>query len=68
MPHCIFIILLLYFKYTLYWITFSAKAASLHKMCTLCYVPIEKVHFVLSAQGCVELIQIKIQLPNAGLL
>jgi hypothetical protein len=37
-------------------------------MCALCYVPIEKVQFILSVEGCVELIQKKIHLPHAVIL
>jgi hypothetical protein len=37
-------------------------------MCALWYVPVEKVQFVSSVEGCVELIQTKIHLPNAVLL
>lgn len=32
------------------------------------YVPIEKVQFILSVEGCVELIQTKIHLPHAVVL
>lgn len=37
-------------------------------MCASCYVPIEKVQFILSVEGCVELIQTKVQLPHAVIL
>lgn len=37
-------------------------------MCALCYVPSEKVQFILSVEGCVELIQKKIHLPHAVIL
>jgi hypothetical protein len=37
-------------------------------MCALCYVPIEKVQFILSVEGCVELIQTKVHLPHTVIL
>lgn len=68
MLHCLSLILLLYFEYALYWINFPVKAVSLLKLCTPYYVQIEKVQFVLSVEDGVELIQTKIQLPNAIVL